>query len=209
MEIFDKMQTPRISQKAADGAEEFIISVWNGKLQIAVGNGSPGAPIWKQSFAGEGLSILVRTLKSVSQAQPGTKKSLIFQKYDPDQKKNVVDSTIVIGKDDKQLFFIEAQFRANGAPKSIRFTLKAGNTISTGEDFNDQARSSARLAYIIDYLEKTVPTAMLLSGRKFEGAPGGQKSGGGYNKPSYGGGNNYPKKEAASAPSFGDEDTFG
>jgi uncharacterized membrane protein YgcG len=182
MEAFKEMQVPRITQKVADGSEELNIGVFNGKLSLTIFSGQGAPPVWKQSLSLDATYLFKKLLRTVLASQPGTKKSFTFTRFDQNTKKSVLDSSLVVGKDDKQVFFLEAQFTANGSPRTLRFLLKSPAGVSTGEDYNDAARSTNRLGVIIEYIDQYLPLAALFTARKAEFQGGGNRGGGGYNK---------------------------
>ena len=194
-DIFADINLPRITQKASDGQEELTIAIYNGRLGFTI-FGPPGKPAtWRESIGMDFAVLLEQLLKNVLAGQPGFKVPLIFQKFDPATKKNNVTSTLIIGKDEKQICYIEVQFQSNGSNRTVRFNLKSPGTITTGESFNDAARSANRVRTLIYMINNILPVAGVLSDKKQERPAGG---GGGYNRG--GGGGGYNKGSGHSAP---------
>jgi uncharacterized membrane protein YgcG len=191
MEQFDKMQIPKIAAYSQEN-ESLSISVFNGKVNMTIfpprDSGQKGI-IHKLSLTLDGFAALKKVMKKVAAGQPGNKTPMIFQKYNRDAKKYEHDSALIFGKDEKQVFFFEFQFTHNGNSKSIKFDMKCPNSMTVGADImSDAEKSSIRMAALYIFLDDIAPTAMLLSGKKYN--PNGyKKSGGGGGGGNSGGGN--------------------
>lgn len=198
MEVFNEMQVPKITAYAKDGKEQLMISVFNGKVNMTIWPGRDSGQsgvMFKQNLNLDGVALLKTLLKKVSAGQPGTKSSLNFQTYNRDTRKYEPGTVIVFGKDEKQVYFFEFQFKHNGNAKSLRFDMKVPNSMSIGSDImSDAEKSSARMKAFFTFLEDIAPSAMLLSGKKFKGSynrssgnSGGGSSSGGSSGGNFGG----------------------
>lgn len=189
MEIAE-LNIPKIQQKAQDGQEELTVGVFNGRLNLSIFSGTGKPPVWRQGLNADACTLFESVIKQVLSGQPGVKIPLIFQKYDKQTNKFNIDSTLVVGKDEKQLCYFEVQFTANNAPRTIRFIMKSSSGVSTGDSFNAVSSSANRMKTILTYCERILPVVGFFTDKKQDfsankggGAPRGNGSGGGYNRP--------------------------
>ena len=178
--IRDQIATNGFTFRANDkGPEQAKLNIWNGRVDLAVFGGNGGAPIFKKALSYDGIVILRKRLKDIQSAQPGTRQPIVFQSWDTEAKKFNTDGTLIIGKDDKQVVFLEFQFSNNGNPKCIVFDAKCPTSVSTGiEPMSDSAKSAVRVEAMLMWLDSYIHNAMLLTARKYT-PQGGNRSGGG------------------------------
>ncbi len=192
MEAFKEMAPAGFQFNVIDrGPEMLKVGVFGGKMDMAVFAGKGGAPVWKHMLTFDQVVMFKRALEKVLASQAGFKHPLVVQQWNRDEKKFEVRGTIIIGKNDKQVVFIEIQFNANGNHKSLLFEMRAAASLSSGVDpMSDGDKSVVRANALLWWIDHYLPTAMLLSARKFkpQGGGGGYGGGGGGNSGGGGGG---------------------
>lgn len=157
--------------KAVDrGPESMVLNVFGGRVSYTIFAGQGGSRLMSQGFTLDALCMFKRDLKAVRDGQPGTTRTLVFQKWVPEEKKYKTDSSLIIGKDDKNVYYFETQFNSNGTHKSIRFNLRAaGTTTSTTDEPSPAISSAIRLEAIIAWLDDQVPFLIAATTRPFGG----------------------------------------
>jgi len=188
--IRDQLAPQGFTFRAADkGPEQFKIGIWNGRVDIAVFGGNGGAPIFKQGLGTDQLVMFRKLLTTIKGDAPGTKKPMLFQRWDGDNRKYVTDGTMILGKDEKQVIYFEFQFNSGGGNKVLRFDARCANSVSLGvEPMADSARSGVRVEAILWWIDNYAPDAMLFSSRKFVPNQGGNRSNSGGGGGNSGGG---------------------
>lgn len=162
------------------GPESMTFNVFNGRPGLSIFAGK--ARLFSQSFNLHSLCMLKKELKQVRDGQPGTTRTLIFQKWIPEEKKYNTQGSLIIGKDDKNVYYLELQFQNNGNHKSIRFNFRSpAGVVSSTDDSNPSISSAIALEAFIMWLTDFVPYLMNVTGKPFErnSRGGGQSYGGG------------------------------
>jgi hypothetical protein len=169
------LNIPSFSLKCKDSGEQLSISVFNGRAGLTVWpprESNTRGVVFKQNFTPEAQLLFKRALRNTADATPGTRNSLLFNKWDSEAKKFIPEATIVIGKDDKNIFFIELQFQYNGNNKVLKFDMYASNAVqNSSEELGFPEKSRLRLDAIIEYFDTLVPIAQIITGRKFVPKP--------------------------------------
>jgi len=145
--------------KAVDrGPESIAFNVFGGRVGFTVWAGGGGSRLLSQNFTLDSLCMFKRDLKAVRDGQPGITRTLVFQDWDKNEKKWKTASSLIIGKDDKNVYYFEVQFNANGTHKSIRFNLRASASVTSTTDETSPAIASAiRLEAMIVWIDDHVP----------------------------------------------------
>lgn len=179
-QLRDQLAIQGFTFRAVDkGPEQFKLSIWNGRIDVAVFGGNGGAPIFKQGLSFDQKVMVEKLLTDIKTAAPGTKKAIVFQRWD-ESRKYVTDGTMVVGKDDKQVIYFEFQFSNNGNSKCLRFDARCAATVSMGvEPMADSSKSAVRIEAVLDWMKHYAPMAMLLSARKFQAGGNNNNRGGG------------------------------
>ena len=189
--IADQVNPTSFSIKAVDkGPESLSLQIWGGKLGFNIFANKQ--TIWKKNATPDIFILFKKSLVGILSAQPGSRRAITISDWDDNAKKPVPGSTMVIGKDDRNVIYIEIQFKDRGNAKSVKFDLLSSPMVSVGsEPMSPADRSSTRAEGLIDWLTYYYPAASVLTSRKFKRGGGGGNSGGG------GGGGNFNN-----APSF-------
>lgn len=175
------LNIPSFSFKCKESGEQLSLSVFNGRAGLTVWpprESNTRGVVFKQNFTAEAQLLFKRALRKVADDAPGARNSLLFNKWDGDNKKFTPDATVVIGKDDKNIYFIELQFQYNGNNKVLKFDMFASNAVqNSSEELGFPEKSRLRLDAIIEYFNTLVPIAQIITGRKFVQKPNGGGSG--------------------------------
>lgn len=157
----------------SDNATTLNIGIWNGKVDLAVwsknrDSGQRG-PLMKDAMGWDAQTMLRQLIGKIIEAQPNTKYPLLIQSWDDDNKKYKVDKTMVIGKSDDKIIYIEVQFQHNGNNKTLLYELKCPGKVVMGVDNMDRGeQSKIRAMAILKWLDSYVPTACLLTAKKWD-----------------------------------------
>lgn len=158
------------------GPERMVLNVYKGRPGFTIFSGNGNARLISKTFNLDALCMFKRDLKMVRDGQPGTTRTLIFQKWIPEEKKYNTDSSLIIGKDDKNVYYLEVQFQSNGNHKSIRFNMRAVNSVTSSTDESTPSISSSiRMDATICWVEDHVPFLMNATAEPYQrnNAPGG------------------------------------
>ena len=202
MSIADTVVTPSITFKAAQrGPESIQFSVFRGSMQLTIFSNKSRA--FGQSINPHIKARLKGILKSMPQAQPGSKRSVVVQSWDKESKTRGIACSIIIGKNDKQGIYMEVQWKdqKSGQTGAATFDIQSSSFVSSGADpDNDQTLSALGVEILLDWIDNIAPIGMVMSGKKFERSSGGGSRG--YNNS--GGGSSQ-----ASGQSFGNDNGGG
>lgn len=180
--LSDDIKPLQFYSKANDGGESLVISCFAGKVSINIGKPreSGGGFLYNNGLTLDGVHLLKKAMDIVKNGQPGGQQVLVFQKFEPEVKKFQLTSSIIFGKDEKQVYYFEVQFKdKEGNARTIRFNQSIAATVTLGGDgLSAPEKSTARVAALYHWLNNDAPTAMLLTAQKWNG----NKGGGGYNK---------------------------
>jgi len=149
------------------GEEVCNISTYNGKLQIGVlpkyVAGQPFKPLYSQGFTIAGIVIMKNYIAKLKSATPGAKFPIVVEDWDKEQRKYVQQSSIIFGKDDKNVCFLEVHF--DGRAMRFEFMLRR---LAVGSDPMDKAAKSAvGLVELEEYLTHYAPLEMTIGRRKY------------------------------------------
>lgn len=179
------------------GPERMSFNVFNGRLGYTIFSGNGASRLMSQSLSADALELLKSNLKEVQGGQAGTTRTLVCQKWLREEKKYVTDSTLIIGKDDKNVYYFEAQFNSVGSSKSIRFDFRASQAVTTSTDQVSPASLSAtRMDAFLYWVNMQVPLLQVMTLRPYTGgnnSQGGNASGGGSSTPA----NDYSGEDAS------------
>ncbi len=174
------LNIPSFSLKCKDSGEQLSISVFNGRAGLTVWpprESNTRGVVFKQNFTPEAQLMFKRSLRKVADGTT-SRDSLLFNKWDTEAKKFVPEATVVIGKDEKNIYFIELQFQFNGNNKVLKFEMYASNAVqNSSEELGFPEKSRLRLDAIIEYFDTLVPIAQIITGRKFVQKPNGGSNG--------------------------------
>lgn len=171
-----------------DRATTLQIGVWGGNASLTVFSNKQIAA--KFALHRDCITQMEDKLTEFLTAPPGAKVSIFFTKYDFDSKKSSNLGTMVIGKDDKQMFYFGVQ--AVGQP-GMKFVLKSPPSFDLADPMTDQAKSLLAARSVINKLHLDIPMAITLTMHKREAGAG------------FGGGN---RSAAGGARSTGGDDIF-
>lgn len=167
-----------LSFNAVDrGPERLSFNVFGGRVGFTIFSGNGSNRLNSQSLGLDAITMLKRDLVAVRDGQPGTVRTMVFQKWDMDAKKYNTTGNLIIGKDDKNVYYLEIQFNHNGDHKSLRFNMRAVSSVTSSTDEPDERiKSAIRMDALIMWLEDCVPTMMVLTNRPFTRGGGNNQS---------------------------------
>ena len=177
----DDIVVPKLQIRAKDGKETLNLDMWNGRVQLTVwGAQGGGGPLFKQSMTTDLTSVFKYQLNKIKEAQPETKLPIVISEWKMEEKKYLKKAVITIGKDERQVIYIDASFKRGDGGKTLRFELKIPNTVALGDEpMKDSTKSLFKVNAILEWFEDIVPLAAILTGKKQ--AFGNKGGGGGYN----------------------------
>lgn len=119
-----------------DKATSLSFGVYEGNVSAIVFSNK--AVVAKFSINDVFLTKLISEFESLLTAAPGTKKIFTTNKYNMDTKKMDPGPTMVVGRDDKSLFYFGIQAPSQS---SYKFTMKAPASFDMSPPMDDTARS--------------------------------------------------------------------
>jgi len=139
-----------------DKNTSFNIGVWQGNVSLTVfsnRNNVVRIPM-NRTFQ----VSLMHELQKLLTGKPGDKESWNFSKWDPETKKSVPVGAVVVGRDDKAMFYIGVQSSGH-AP--MKFLLKAPISFDMSSPMSDVKRSELAAATIVEQLRIDIPHACM------------------------------------------------
>ena len=153
------------SIRTSTGTETFQMKVWGGMLRVNITKEKEFKPIFERPIAPDKVTIIKHTIQKIMKASPNTKMPLVFNTYDREAKKSVIDFVLTFLKDDKNLYHIEMQWKGN----KFDCTLKGPFGVSIGSDPMSEAdRSAIEIETMYDWICSVVPIQCVLTNKKRE-----------------------------------------
>jgi hypothetical protein len=160
----------------SDKKTSLNIGVWKGNASLTIfadGRQAVRIPLNRHALVSleEGLSGILAA------AQPSTKTSWAFNKWDNETKKSSQLGAVYIGRDDKALLYVGIQ--APGIT-SLKFPIKTPISFDKGENpLSDLHRSELGGRTLLKQLSTDIPFAILLTSEKRTDMRTGGNGGGG------------------------------
>lgn len=146
------------------GNETLSLSVYAGNASLVIFKKGTDSkkPAVRMNLPLSGLLKMGDILKSLLDAQPGTRSPYVQMNFDKDTRAYEQATSFVFYKDDKRCYGVEVSNKY--IPTPLKFAFKCPSTFSTGsEPLSDETKSVLALRELIKYLVELVPEAMLLS----------------------------------------------
>lgn len=165
------LQVPQFRFNTKTG-ETLNIAVYKGYVTLSVWAQSENSPIYRKSLNIEGITMFMSILDKIADPSyaPNNKESLLFSTWNNETKTGVPDAALLIGRDERGLYYIETQFNRNGNKKIIKFTVMGSpsikHTSSANGDDELVGRSTSKLNALRVWFERYVPIALILTGEK-------------------------------------------
>lgn len=192
------LNIPSFSMKCRESGEQLSINVFNGRVGLTVWpprESNVRGVVFKQSMTPEALMLLKRSFKKVLESNEPIRDSILFNVWSDSDKKFTPNASVILGKDDKGIYFMEIQFKHNGNNKVLKFDFLASNAVqSSSDEMGFPERSKLRMEAIIEFLHTIVPIAQIVTSRKISpqgGNRGGSGGGGGGAPGGFGANNSY------------------
>lgn len=151
--------------KTSSGSENFQMRVWGGSLRVNITKEKEFKPIFERAISADKCTILKHVIKQVQKASPGSKFPIVFNGWDKNEKKSIVDFVITFLKDEKNCYHIEMQWKGN----KFDCLLKGPYGVSFGSDpMSDADKSAIELETMYDWLDNIAPLQCVLTNRKRE-----------------------------------------
>lgn len=142
--------------------EQLLVGAYNGlaSLTTFIGDGGTRRPV-KFPLSPVIIEELKSQLRKIIDAAPGTRTALIKNNYDPESKKFEKGTVLIVGKDDKQMIYLDIQDK--GMSTAMRFYLTATKVFQVGsEEMTDPQRSAMETrAFVEVVLDKMLPSAII------------------------------------------------
>ena len=182
-QLQQEMNIPSFSFKARETGEQLAMSVFNGRVRFSIfppkGSNARGL-IFNQALQPSGLILFKDMLKKYDTMTPESRQNLMFMDWDQDAKQAKPKASLIFGKDEKQNYYFELQFKHNDNNKVVQFSIMAGVIAQPTSDFSFADKSKLQVRTILDWMETVVPVAICLTGSKFKPQGGGQSNGNQY-----------------------------
>jgi hypothetical protein len=143
--------------------ERLVMGTFNGSFTISVFAGQAGGkPVFGNNMSVPDMLKVRKLLMGLAQMPPSNQKALTVSARGDDGFSVV--GTICIGKDDEGVSYIEVQFKANGAPRTLRFNTDFFCTLAYSErERNKQLDAAEGVEAILWWMEHVLPIALVHS----------------------------------------------
>ena len=185
-DIRQGLQVPQFKFNTKTG-ETLNIAVYKGYVGLTVWIQGENHPVYRKSLNIEGISLFTSVLDKVADPSyaPNMKESLLFTVWDTNTKTETPDAAILIGRDERGMYYIEVQFTRNGNKKLIKFNIVGSSTIKHTSTANAEdewvSRSRSKLNAMRLWFDKYVPLAIIMTGEKRSNDRRGGNGGGNNN----------------------------
>lgn len=153
--------------------------VWNGKYQLTIFKQGENKPT-SISIPPHIRVMIMKMLQETIKAAPGARFPLIKKEFVQADRKYVVDYTLIIGKDENGVIYIDIK-KQDSAPE--KFPLRGDKSVErSGDPEGDGPRSVYAGETLLDFMKNVWNVASLLT-RLNMPSPGAQRSGGNGNRP--------------------------
>jgi hypothetical protein len=174
-QINKEMNIPGFNFKAKEN-EQLTINIFNGKLRFTVWapqNSQVRGPLFAQSFTDVGNVMFKNMINdALTTMTPDSRKSIVFSGWTK-EKGSFPVASLILGKDEKQVFYFEIQFKHNDNNKVLKFPISCGATIQDSTEFTPQRKSMLKLEAIKEWYTTILPVAVVLSSIKTKFNNGG------------------------------------
>ena len=189
--------------RSTSGSERLSIRVFRGICLININVEKSPRPIFNKHLSFTETYQIAKYMTDMLKSEPNSDKTLVYNAYDKNQKKRVLDYVLIFRKDERKIFHIV--IKTNG--QTFDFPIKSVSSFAfgTGEIPEDE-RSNVEWGFLINFIKNLIPIQMQLSNFPLEnnnsGGQGYQRQGGYTPRPNSNG------EFASSRGLPGDEDMF-
>ena len=185
----DEVAWPKLVFRAGDDTKnQLTIRVWGGAARLALVKDGEFKSFFEKPLDLRKQTLIKMELRKMLKAGPDTKFPLVFAKWNQEEKRTSPEWVFAGVKDSKLCYSIEIHWNGN----IYKFPLKGPFGVSRGSDgLSDADKSEVELLTLIDFFEKQLPIATVLSNRKREFS-----------------GNSNSRSEEASSGSKNSEDSY-
>lgn len=162
--------------RSVDGNVGLTFNVWHGTVWLSISGLRDNAKVFSKGLRYEEISLITQYMSEFLKAEPGKEQSLVYNSYNRQEKKRVMEFILVLKKDEKQVFHVI--IKANNSV--FDFPIIYSNTITFGTGEIPESERSYRAMYqLVTHLKNLTPMQIQLSSFPIERQGG---SGGGYGK---------------------------
>lgn len=149
---------------SATNNETLSLSVYGGTASLVVfkKDSESKKPVVKMNLNIPALRMIGNLLKSLKDAQPGTRSPFVQRQYNKDSREYVQVCQFVFTKDEKRIYGLEVSNKFVTTP--IKFVFRVPDRFALGsESLSDETRSLLGLEEFLYWVNDGLKTAMLLS----------------------------------------------
>ena len=169
----DDLRTVSTRYSSIDRNTYLTFSAWRGSVWLSVVGSKDNQRVYSKGIRYEEISLITQYLNEFLKAEPGKEQSLVYNSYNRQEKKRVMEFIFVMKKDEKQVFHII--IKANNSV--FDFPIIYSNTITFGTgEIPEAERSYRAMAQLVTFLKTLVPMQIQMTNVPQEQKPG---SGGG------------------------------
>ena len=162
----------------SQNGETLSFRVWMGHCMLAINGANRGAKaIFSKVLREDEVFMIGKYMQDLIKDEPGKEISLVYNSYNRQEKKRVLDYILILKKDEKKVYHVI--IKSNGQTFDFPILGSTSFSFGTGAIPNDE-RSYTAQCYLIQYLKTTLPVQVSLSSFPSEnqgGYGGGQHSG--------------------------------
>lgn len=174
-----------IYYRSATGTENFTFRVWGGGCWLSITNAQNATQkVYSKMLKPNELALIAQYMQDLSKSQEAKEISLVYNGWNRQDRKRIMEFIIVLKKDEQKVFHIIVKV----GNASYDFPILYNNTIAYGTGEIPEAERSVRAWNQLIYDLKTLyPIEMFITNNRDmpPNGQGGQRSGG-YNRQSGG-----------------------
>lgn len=149
-------------------------NVWHGSVWISIAGSKDNQRIFSKGIRYEEISLITQYMSEFLKAEPGKEQSLVYNSYNRQEKKRVMEFIFVLKKDEKQVFHVIIKANNN----VFDFPIIYSNTITFGTgEIPESERSYRAMLQLVTHLKNLTPMQIQMSNVPQEQKQGGS---GGY-----------------------------
>lgn len=174
MEAVREINNPSISFRNRDGYS-IILSTFSGRVNLSVfhkedkSQRGRGRSVQRITLNEVDLLYVRRIVDNMPSMSPETQKALNIRTRNQESGNYEVVGAICFGKDEKQVYYVELQFKKDGRSHSIRCETVMYSTLQPTEvDFSPAQASADGVSVMKWFLDTVVPLGMVCANYKFE-----------------------------------------
>lgn len=174
----DDLRMKETSYRSVTGNETLSFHVWNGTCWLTIAGAKDRKRIFSKALRYDEFGLIGQYMQELNKMDPGSEKSLVYNGYNRQERKRIVEFILVLKKDEQKIRHVI--IKANGSTFDFPIMFNSTWTSGTG-DIPEAERSEKAFKQLITHLINVVPFQIAMSSvPNDQQRSGGGSSGGGY-----------------------------